>query len=120
VPSLELPYLAYLLRDPLGAIVLGRAGVVPVRVPRAEAFVWHRILVSQLRTSTPDKRRRDVAQAAVLFAVLAEDAMDDVRAAFDALPRGSKSKTRSGSRLLLDALERAGHERAAEALHPFL
>ena len=115
-----LPHLAYLLRDPFDAVVLGRDGVVPVEVPRPEAFAWHKMLVSQLRGSTLDKRHKDIAQAAVLVAVLAEDAPDSLRAAFDALPRGTKGKVRSGARLVADALTRAGHLRAAEALTSYL
>jgi hypothetical protein len=121
VPELKahaqaMPHLRALLARPVDAIVIGREGVVPVRVPRAEAFAWHKVLVSQLRGATSDKRGKDVAQAAVLLAVLAEDAPDALEAAFGELPRAARGKTRSGLKPVVGLLERAGHERATEAL----
>ena len=75
VPELKahaqaMPHLRALLLRSVDAIVIGREGVVPVRVPRVEAFTWHKVLVSQLRGATSDKRGKDAAQAAVLLAVL--------------------------------------------------
>jgi hypothetical protein len=121
VPELQahataLPFLGYLLEDPIEGAVLGRAGVVPVRLPRPEAFAWHKMLVSQLRGATREKRGKDTNQAAVLFAVLAEEAPDALQAAFAALPRGSKAKTRAGARQVLAELEAGGDARAAETL----
>jgi hypothetical protein len=111
-----MPYLRQLLARPIDAVVLGREGVVPVRVPRPEAFAWHKVLLSQLRAATSVKRGKDRAQAAVLLAVLAEDAPDALEAAFGELPRGTKSKTRNAARPLVELLERAGHERAVEVV----
>jgi hypothetical protein len=121
VPELKahaqaLPYLRPLLGRPIDAVVLGREGIVPVTVPRAEAFAWHKVLLSQIRGATSDKRGKDLAQAAVLLAVLAEDAPDGLEEAFAELPRGTKSKTRSAARAVMDVLERAGHPRAVEVV----
>ncbi len=110
------PYLAYLLGAPLVAVVLGREGVVPVNVPRPEAFAWHKTLVSQLRGETRDKRTKDLQQAAVLFAVLAEDEPDALGAAFKALPRSARSATREGAARVVPLLEKGSHARAAEML----
>jgi hypothetical protein len=111
-----LPYLAYLLREPLVGVALGREGLVPVNVPRPEAFAWHKMLVSQLRGETRDKRAKDIEQAAVLVAVLAEDEPDALTAAFDALPRSARSATRAGAARVVSLLEKAGHTRGAEAV----
>jgi hypothetical protein len=110
------PYLAYLLKAPLVSVVLGREGVVPVQVPRPEAFAWHKTLVSQLRGETREKRTKDLEQAAVLFAVLSEDEPDALGAAFEALPRSARSATRAGAARVASLLERASHARAAEML----
>jgi hypothetical protein len=110
------PYLAYLLKAPLLGVVLGREGVVPVNVPRPEAFAWHKTLLSQLRGETRDKRAKDLQQAAVLFAVLAEDEPDALAAAFEALPRSARSATREGAARAASLLERGSHARAAEML----
>ena len=110
------PYLRQLLARPIDTVVLGRGGVVPVRVPRPEAFAWHKVLLSQLRGATSDKRGKDRAQAAVILAVLSEDAPDALEAAFAELPRGTKGKTRSAAKPVIELLRRAGHERAVEVV----
>jgi hypothetical protein len=111
-----LPYLGYLLREPRVGIALGREGVVPVNVPRPEAFAWHKMLVSQLRGETRDKRAKDLEQAAVLTATLAEDDPDALDAAFEALPRSARSATRAGAARVTSLLEKGGHARAAEVV----
>jgi len=111
-----LPYLGYLLDEPIDAVVLAREGVVPVRVPRPEALAWHKMLASQLRRSTSEKKGKDALQAAVLFAVLAEQAPDALESAFAALPRGGKSKTRSAAKQVILVLERHAEDRAVELM----
>lgn len=125
VPELKayataLPYLGYLLADPIDAVLMGRENIVAVRVPRPETFAWHKMLVSQLRTTTSEKRPKDILQASVLFSVLAEDAADTLESAFAALPRGVKTTTRRGARLVLQQLDASGHERAAELMRDLL
>jgi hypothetical protein len=115
-----LPHLGYLLDGPLEAVVLGRESIVPVRVPRPELFAWHKMLVSQLRSGTGDKTRKDLIQASVLFAVLAEDAPDALRSAFAALSRSARTKARAGARVVLHQIEAAGHERSAEWMKEIL
>ena len=117
---MALPFLGYLLDDPIDGIALAREIVVPVRVPRPEAFAWHKTLVSQLRGETRDKERKDTAQVAVLFAVLAEDAPDAIAQAFAALPRGARTKARRGAASVVAQLDAAGHARAAETLRSYL
>jgi hypothetical protein len=111
-----MPYLRPLLARPLEAVVLGREGVVPVRVPRAEAFAWHKVLLSQIRGATSDKRGKDRTQAAVMLAVLAEDAPDAVESGFTELPASMKGKTRSAAKAVVEVLARAGHERAVQVV----
>jgi hypothetical protein len=118
--AMALPALGYLLSSSTASVVLGRESVVPVRVPAPEVFTWHKMLVSQLRGETREKRSKDVAQAAALFAVLTEDAPGALDEAFAALPRGTKSKVRAGARLALVELQKGGHEAAVEELNGFL
>ena len=123
VPELDahataLPHLDYLLGEPLDAVVLGRDSVVPVKVPRPERFALHKLLVSQLRTSTSDKRNKDVDQAAILVAALSEGdegALDD---AMDAFPKGALKKLRRAGAVAARVL--AAHERAANVLERLL
>lgn len=109
-----LPHLGYLLGESLDAIVLGREAVVPVRVPVPERYAWHKMLVSQLRTSTGEKRTKDLHQAAVIFAALAEREPDALAPAFEAI--GQKTKTRAGAMAVLSLLEKSPHERGASLL----
>jgi hypothetical protein len=123
VPELDahataLPFLAYLLDLPEVGVVLGREVVVPVLLPRPEAFAWHRVLVSQLRGVTREKRGKDLEQAAVLFAVLAEDAPDSIETAFVRLPRGARGPIGRGLASVLARLEAEGHGHAVEVLRP--
>jgi hypothetical protein len=112
-----LPHLRYLLTGGREAVLLGREGVIPVRVPRPEAFTWHKMLVSQVRTTTSDKRAKDLLQATVLFAVLAEDTPDALEVAFAAIPRAARTKTVAGARQVLARLPAAGHQRASELMN---
>ena len=118
--ALALPFLGYLLEDPEAAVVIGREALVPVNVPRPEAFAFHKMLVSELRRKDSDKREKDLAQAAVLFAVLAERAPASLEDAFAGLPRGSKEKTRRAARRVLLLLEDDGRARAIDLMKELL
>lgn len=111
-----LPHLAFLVKDPIDSVVLGREGVVPVKVPRPEALAWHKVLVSQLRASTSEKRPKDLTQAAVLIAALSEDAPDALESGLAELPKSAMRKLKAGAEAVAALLERAGHGRAVEAL----
>lgn len=111
-----LPYLRYVLTDPRDALLLTRDGVIPVCVPRAERLAWHKMLVAQRRGATSEKRAKDLLQASVLFAVLAEDAPDALEEALSSVPRAAKSATRSGAALVLRKLTESGLARAAELM----
>ena len=115
-----LPYLAYVLRNPMDAVVLGREGVLPVTVPRPEAFALHKMLVASMRGETRDKGRKDVDQAAALIAVLAEDEAGALEAAARALPRSARSKARAVARRVAELLIDAGHARGGELLMQLL
>jgi hypothetical protein len=118
--AMALPYLGYLLVEPIDATLVGRESVVPVRVPRPEAFAWHKMLVSQLRTATSEKRTKDILQATVLFAVLAEESPDALASSFEAVPRTARTKTQAGARLVLAQLAARGHDRAVETMNDIL
>lgn len=121
VPELDahataLPRLGYLLERPIEGAVLARDNVVAVRIPRPEAFVWHKLLVSRSRTSTSEKRAKDVDQAAVIFAALAEDAPDTLAAALAEMSRRAREGALSAGEQLRARLDKDGHRRAVELL----
>jgi hypothetical protein len=125
VPELQthaaaLPYLAYLLDEPVEAVVLGRDSAVPVLVPRSERFAWHKMIVSQSRSDTSEKRRKDIEQASVVVAVLAEDAPAALAAAWERVPRSARSRANEGARAVLARLEATKDERAVDVLRELL
>jgi hypothetical protein len=120
VSATALPHLGYVLEEPLEAIVLGRSSVVPVNVPRPERLGWHKLLVSELREHTSDKRRKDVEQATVLLAVTAERDEDAVRAALGDLAPSPRAKVKKAARAVLTRLEGTPHARALDTLRDIL
>src|SRR5690606_6618621 len=67
-----LPYLKFLLADSQLAMLMAREGCCMVRVPLPERFAVHKLLVSRLRTGRDVKSQKDVQQACVVGAALAE------------------------------------------------
>jgi len=82
-----LPYLKYLLAEFQPATLLARQGCFEVRVPLPERYAVHKLVVSQLRTGRGAKSRKDVNQASVLCAALAELHPRAIEDAVSALPR---------------------------------
>lgn len=111
-----LPLFATLLEDPIEAVVLSRGAVVPVRVPRPEALAWHKMMLADLRGNARDKRGKDLQQASVLFAILAEDAPAALEDGLRALSPRARNRLVPGAEQVLGALRAAHQERAATFL----
>ncbi len=95
--AMGLPHLRYLVAETVEGLAMGRHGAVPVRIPHPERLALHKMLVSQLRAATSDKRMKDIEQAAVLVAILTEQAPTALAEAFAAVPRSAIEKTRRGA-----------------------
>jgi hypothetical protein len=112
-----LPYLNYLLGESQQTALLAREGCCVIRVPVPERFALHKLLVSQLRQPS-EKARKDISQACVLIAMLAErhpQALEDAAAAFPSSARKLLKKA------VLPALERLrSHPRAVETMNAIL
>lgn len=67
-----LPYLAYLLGRSQMSLLLSTQGLCPVRTPVPERFAIHKLIVSQLREKRDAKVEKDIYQASVLLAALAD------------------------------------------------
>ncbi|HEX8009621.1 MAG TPA: GSU2403 family nucleotidyltransferase fold protein [Casimicrobiaceae bacterium] len=89
-----LPYLDYLLDEAQRAALLAREGVAAVRVPTAERFALHKLLVSQLRRGRDARSDRDLQQAAVLLAVLADKHPGAIEEAAAGLRRSAYRRVR--------------------------
>lgn len=123
VPELQahaqaVPYLRYLLVETQPGALIAREGLCHVRVPLPERFAVHKLLVAQLRSGRSAKADKDLAQAACLFAVLAERRAGAIEDALAALPASAVRHVKRG---IADVVPRllAAHPRAAEALLAF-
>jgi hypothetical protein len=67
-----LPYLKYLLAESQPATLIAREGFCAVRVPIPERFATHKIVVSSLRTGRGAKSEKDLMQASILAAAVAD------------------------------------------------
>src|SRR6202163_4789940 len=85
-----LPYLGYLLGDTDMTALIAREGVAAIRVPSAERFALHKLVVSQLRPARDTKADRDLSQAAILLAVLADRHPGAIEDAAAAMPRSAR------------------------------
>ncbi|MBM4345286.1 MAG: hypothetical protein FJ100_18095 [Deltaproteobacteria bacterium] len=109
-----MPRLRYLLAETQMAVFISRAGVAEVRVPVGERFALHKLMVSQMRVGRDAKAAKDLAQAAVLLAALAEWHPGAVEAAAAGLSAGER-KLVAKARPAVSALL-VPHPRAVEVL----
>lgn len=110
-----LPWLRYLLADSQLAAVLAREGSCQVRVPLPERLALHKVLVSGLRTGRSAKSQKDLDQAAVLLAALAELHPGAIVAAAAVLPVAVRHRVAQGCSGLAAVLK-GHHDRAWQEL----
>jgi hypothetical protein len=120
VPELKayatgLPYLGYVLDSSQLAMLMAREGCCAVRVPLAERFAVHKLVVSQLRLNRGAKSEKDVFQACVLLAALAEKHPGATESAVKDLPRAARKYLKSAAKAARSWLE-PRHPRAWEEL----
>jgi hypothetical protein len=111
------PYLAYLLGETQAAVLLAREGCCLVRVPTAERYAIHKLIVSSLRVhqGAKDESERALGHAAVLAAVLGERFPGALEEAVSRVPSGAVGWLRSGVARAAPLLE-AAHPRALAEL----
>lgn len=120
VPELKahatgLPHLDFLIAESQTAMLMAREGCCAVRVPLPERFAVHKLVVSRLRAGRDAKSERDVLQACVLAAALAEGHPGAIEAAVAAVPRPAVKRFQQGRESARRWLER-DHPRAWEEL----
>jgi len=92
-----IPLLGFLIEQPVDAVVLSPNQVVPVKIPAPERFVLHKLYSSQSRRTERDKVRKDLAQAALLAAVIEEDTPGGLRDAYRRVPVAGRAAVRRGA-----------------------
>jgi len=113
-----LPYLKFLLTESQEGVLLAREGCCAIRVPAPERFALHKLLVSQLRAQRGGKSAKDISQAAVLLAVLAERHPGAIEEAAKAVPASARRRLAAALGVAREQLE--PHPRATEVLDAVL
>lgn len=109
-----LPYLKYLLAQSEESVVLAREGCCMLRVPTPERFALHKLFVSQLRKQRGQKSIKDLSQASVLLAILAERHPGALEQAAKAVPAPARKHLKTAAGVVRTLLQ--SHPRAIEAL----
>ena len=81
-----IPHFDYLLDDAESAALLAGGHCIPVRLPQASRFFWHKLFSSTKRKGFPEKAAKDRQQAFVLGARLAETESHLLIQAFKSAP----------------------------------
>lgn len=111
-----LPHLKFLLKDPMTSVLLGRGRIVPVMVPHPGRFCIHKLAVYSLRGGGP-KSTKDLEQAALLAAAIAQDQEFLLIDAIAALDATLKSRAKAGARRAIELLD-GRHPEASQLLEP--
>jgi hypothetical protein len=91
VPELEwcaqaVPFYDYLLEDPEPAAILAGGHCIPVKLPQAARFVWHKLYASTQRRGFKEKAEKDRQQALVLGGLIADHEAHLLTDAWQAVP----------------------------------
>jgi hypothetical protein len=81
------PHYGYLLEAPEEGAILAGGQLVPVRLPNAARWVWHKLYTSTQRRSFREKAAKDRIQALTLVRALADADPDSLRMAIRQAPR---------------------------------
>lgn len=123
IPELEwsaqaVPHYEYLLSNAEPGALLAGGHCIPVRLPPAGRFVWHKLYSSTQRRGFPEKGAKDQQQALVLAAVLADTDELALRRAFKEAPTKMRAPIRPLAKTLVE--KSGGHPALAELLHKCL
>jgi hypothetical protein len=113
-------YLRYLTAQTQDGAVMSKHGVAAVRVPLAERFALHKLVVAQLRTARSQKGMRDQQQAAILIAALGDLHPGTLVAAYAGTPTAVRKHIRMGLRQIRETLAKQprGWEEIADVAKP--
>ncbi len=81
------PFYGWLLEDPEPGAVLAGTHCIPVRLPQAARFVWHKLYSSTQRRGFAEKAEKDRQQALVLGAAIADQEPESLERALAEAPK---------------------------------
>lgn len=110
VPELKwcaqtVPFYDYLLQDPEPAAILAGGHCIPVKLPQAARFVWHKLYASTQRRDFSEKAEKDRRQALVLGGLIADSEAHLLTDAWQAVPAGMAEAIRPLSDKLVATLD---------------
>ena len=122
VPELQahaasLPYLRYLLGETQTGAAMSTQGVAAVRVPVAERFALHKLIVSRLRRGGSEKSLKDLRQASTLIAAVGELFPGALEEAYGRTPVSTRSLIRKSLEMIREPL--AAHPQAWDEVSAF-
>ncbi len=91
-----IPFYDYLLKDAEPSAVMAGGHCIPVRIPQASRFIWHKLYSSRSRRGEPEKAKKDYQQAVTLTAALGGDGSTELKAAYKEAPVALKKKLAPG------------------------
>lgn len=112
------PFFDYLLQAPRAGAVLAGGHCIPANLPDPARFVWHKLYSSTQRHADTAKARKDLQQAAVLAAVLADLDGGALEEAAAAAPGEVLQAANARLPALMELL--AAHPAAVDAVHAAL
>jgi len=109
------PFLDFLVAEPIESVALSPNSAVPVRIPSPERFVLHKLYSSQSRRADRDKARKDLEQAAAIAVAVEEETPERLCDVFRKTPAAAKTAVARGARAAARLLQ-GMHAGAQEAL----
>ena len=95
-----IPHYAYLLDGAGPAAMLAGGHCVPVRLPQAARFVWHKLYASTQRQGFAEKAVKDRRQALVIADALVKQEPETLVDAFDRAPPAMTAKIKAARRTI--------------------
>ena len=80
------PYYDYMLEDSQKAVMLAGGCCIPIRLPRLDRMIWHKLHSSIDGNRMADKREKDLVQAVTLATLLVEQDGASLKHSFSAAP----------------------------------
>lgn len=115
-----IPYYEYLLADAEPGAALAGGHCIPVRLPQAARFVWHKLYASTQRQGSPEKALKDRQQALVLAARLAATESHLLLQAFKGAPASMTKPIRPLAKELTGSANAAGQPELVDVLRECL
>lgn len=115
-----IPHFDFLLDHPEPGAVLAGGHCIPVRLPQAARFVWHKLYSSTQRTGFPEKAAKDQHQALVLAARLAETESHLLQGAFKSAPAQMTKPIKLLAKKIIDSATKAGQPELVDVLQKCL